>query len=337
MKYRPLLSLPLVFFYLGTCLAMAQSPSKKVLFDHDGGVDDLLSLLLLTQMEQVELMGVVVTPADCFLEDAMTSTLKILALTGHTEVQVAGSDARPVNPFPTKWRAQPMVINAFPAMLNTTENREQISNQPGAEFIAQQLRESEEPVTILITGPCTHTATALARYPELRQKVQQVIWMGGAVDVKGNVAAHKHNGTAEWNAHWDPYAASVLFELGLDVKLIALDVTNSVPVNMDFLKRLARQQEYPLSNLASQCWATTINSIPTYEYTYFMWDALATAYLGIPEAFSSEKAELAVHTNVPAAGQTYRAEGNGNWVNVVKTVDQEIFYQYILRLLSQKK
>ncbi|TGZ37596.1 purine nucleosidase, partial [bacterium M00.F.Ca.ET.162.01.1.1] len=31
---------------------------KKVYFNHDGGVDDLVSLFLLIQMEEVDLIGV---------------------------------------------------------------------------------------------------------------------------------------------------------------------------------------------------------------------------------------------------------------------------------------
>lgn len=328
-------SLFTVLLLIFATMCLAQTSPKKVIFDHDGGVDDLLSLLLLTQMENVELEGVVVTPADCFLEDATISTLKILAMTGKTDVAVAASKVRTVNPFPSEWRAQPIVINAFPAMLTTNGNQNQLSELPAHEFMAQKLRESARPLTILITGPCTNLVKALESYPNLRSKVAEVIWMGGAVDVKGNVATHKHNGTAEWNAYWDPQATESLFKMGLDIKLVALDVTNSVPVNMNFLKKVASQKAYPLSNLASQFWATTINSIPSYEYTYFMWDVLSTTYLGIPESFTSEKVELGVKTELPAEGQTFRSPGNRNWVSLMKTVDKEAFYGYVLELLRQ--
>lgn len=311
----------------------AQTATKRVLFDHDGGVDDLLSLLLLTQMENVELAGVVVTPADCFLEDATISTLKLLKMTGKTNVEVSKSEARAVNPFPNEWRAQPMVLNAFPDMLTVQGNNRQLSDLPAHEFMASKLRAASQPLTILITGPCSNLVNTLATYPELKSKVREVIWMGGAVDVPGNVRTHKHNGTAEWNAYWDPHAAAELFKMGLDIKLIGLDVTNSVPVSMDFLQQLAAQKQHPLSNLASQFWATTINTIPSYEYTYFMWDVLSTTYLGIPQAFTSERAELTVDTQLPAEGRTYRSPGNEHWVQVIKTVDKEAFYGYVLGLL----
>ncbi|MEM6633520.1 MAG: nucleoside hydrolase, partial [Bacteroidota bacterium] len=324
MRYYPSFIYPVylivyLVFFLPT--SQAQNTSRKVIFDHDGGIDDLLSLMLLTQMEDIELLGVCVTPADCFLEDATLSSLKILKLANREACPVAQGNTRPVNPFPTEWRAQPMVVNAFPQMLLTEEDPSQISTLPAHDFIASQLRKSIAPITVLITGPCTNLVKALQLHPELVDKVQEVIWMGGAVDVPGNVATHKHAGTAEWNAHWDPFASKALLGMGLDIKLISLDVTNSVPVRREFLKQLAKQAEYPLSNLASQCWATTINTIPGYEYTYFMWDVLATSYLGIPNVFTTERVELAVHTDLPNEGQTIRLPGNGQWIEVVKTVN----------------
>ncbi len=48
---------------------------KNVWLDHDGGIDDLLSLLLLLQMPDIELKGVTVTPADCYLEPAVQARI----------------------------------------------------------------------------------------------------------------------------------------------------------------------------------------------------------------------------------------------------------------------
>jgi purine nucleosidase len=52
--------------------------SKLVLMDHDGGIDDLLSQLLLMTMEAVEVLAITVTPADCFIEPALESGYKLL-------------------------------------------------------------------------------------------------------------------------------------------------------------------------------------------------------------------------------------------------------------------
>ena len=315
-------------------LAKGTAQNTPVIFDHDGGIDDLLSLLLVSRIPNIDLLGVCVTPADCFLESATSSSLKLLKLAGKEKVRIAQGTVRPVNPFPTEWRAQPMVVNALPQTILLTTDSSGIAPVPAHEFISQQLEDSASPVTFLITGPCSNLVLALEQHPGLKAKVKEVIWMGGAVDTGGNVATFQHNSSAEWNAYWDPFATKKLLGMGLDVKLIALDVTNSVPVKMDFLRRLAGQAEYPLSNLASQMWATTVNTIPGYEYTYFMWDVLATSYLGIPDAFTFERAELAVSTKFPNEGQTYRSPGNGRWVGLAEKVDVERFYEFILDLLA---
>ncbi len=67
---------------------------KKVYFNHDGGVDDLISLFLLLQMGNVELTGVSVIPADCYLEPAMSASRKIIDRFGKGNIEVATSNSR---------------------------------------------------------------------------------------------------------------------------------------------------------------------------------------------------------------------------------------------------
>lgn len=66
---------------------------NKVYFNHDGGVDDLISLFLLLQMENVELTGVSVIPADCYLEPAMYASRKIIDRFGKSSIEVAASNS----------------------------------------------------------------------------------------------------------------------------------------------------------------------------------------------------------------------------------------------------
>ena len=65
------------FLRLPCVLVDLISMSKQlVLMDHDGGVDDYLATMLLMTMEQYELIGVVVTPADCYIQPAVSATRK---------------------------------------------------------------------------------------------------------------------------------------------------------------------------------------------------------------------------------------------------------------------
>ncbi|WP_324677827.1 nucleoside hydrolase [Hymenobacter sp. GOD-10R] len=314
----------------------SSSPATTpVFFDHDGGVDDFLSLLLLLHMRHVQLLGVSVTPADCYLENALLTTHKLLALAQRNDVEVSGGNYHGMNAFPSDWRAKPKILNALPSMINVEVGPHAAHYDDNTAFIIRRLEAAPAPVTFLMTGPCSSLVHALEQAPSLREKIAEVVWMGGAVDVIGNVKTYNHNGTAEWNVFWDPMSAHKLFRSGLPITLVPLDTTNTVPVSFDFLKKLASQAGYFFSNLAGQFWATTIDTIPAYEYTYFMWDVLTTSYLAIPEAFQFEMIELEVSPSSADAGNTYRKPSSGQWVKTAVGVQKERFYEFLFELLKQ--
>ena len=92
---------------------------RKVYLNHDGGVDDLVSLYLLLKMEDVELVGVGVIEADCYLEPAVEASKKIIQKFGSTKDQkicVAASNSRPVHPFPKEWRMHAFTVDALPIL-----------------------------------------------------------------------------------------------------------------------------------------------------------------------------------------------------------------------------
>ena len=158
--------------------------------------------------------------------------------------------------------------------------------------------------------------------------------MAGAFRVPGNVQTYQHNGSAECNVFWDPISSQKLVSYELPLTLIPLDVTNHVPVTKDFLSTLATQIDYRLSNLTGQFWALTIDTIPSYEYTYFMWDILATSYLAMPEHFTTEQVKANVSTRPPNAGQTYLDE-SGYELTIATDVNVTYFYDYLLTQFKQ--
>lgn len=309
---------------------------QKVLFDHDGGVDDLISLIMLLTMKDIEIVGVCVTPADCFLSDATESTLKILKLFGRSDIPVAQGNLHGINPFHYDWRAQPKMCNALPIMLTVEADYSLIHPLPAHEFIENSLHQSEEPISILMTGPCSNLVAALDMNDGLKANIEKVVWMGGAVDVKGNVAIHNHDGSAEWNVFWDPIASAKLVEYQLPLYLVGLDATNCLPIDKEFLTALAQQKDYQVSDLAGQFWACTVASIPSYEFTYFLWDVTTTVCLAEDQqAVFFEQKELAVSINEPDAGKTYAQPGNGQWVNVAMSADKNRVIDFVFGQLRQ--
>lgn len=299
---------------------------KPVLMVHDGGVDDYLSTVLLFTMGHIQVLGIAVTPADCYIDPAVSATRKILDLMGVQGVAVAKSNVRGVNPFPRIFRRDAFTVDHFPILNQNEEIRTPLAPEPGPEFIVKILRAQPEPVTLLETGPLTTVAAALDLAPDIEKNIQEIVWMGGALNVRGNIDPIMEGGqdlTAEWNVYWDPFAAARVWATQIPIILCPLDLTNNVPVTSAFLKQLGRQYKYPLSDFAGQCYALVVHQ------DYFFWDVLTTAYLGHPEYFTLQEYETEIITEGRSQGRTLVKPG-GRKIRALHTVDLDKFYAYIL-------
>ncbi|MEM1136456.1 MAG: nucleoside hydrolase [Bacteroidota bacterium] len=308
--------------------------NRQVIMDHDGSADDFLSLVLLLTMPHINTLGITITPADCYIENALATTLKILAKAKKPDIKIGIGNFHGINAFPADWRAKPKMLNALPSLIGIEVPADVTAFKPANDLIEEQLLNALSPITILMTGPCSNLVHALERNSKIANNIEEVVWMGGAFDVPGNVLTYNHDGTAEWNVFWDPVSAHSLLKYDIPITFIPLDVTNDVPVSIDFLKRLANQSHHFWSNLAGTFWATTLDTIPAYEYTYFMWDVLATSYLYLQEAFTLEEREIDIVPKGASAGKTYWKKGSGHFVKVAKKVDKRLFYSYLLEAFS---
>jgi purine nucleosidase len=296
---------------------------QLVLFDHDGGVDDYLATMLLLTYAHVDVLGIVVTPADCFINSAVGATRKILELMGRPDLVVAQSTARGVHPFPRENRRDSVRIDHFPNLNEKETVATPLAAETGQEFLVNRLRAAERPVTLLVTGPLTNLATALDAAPEVEAKIERLLWMGGALNVSGNVRDSEHDGTAEWNVYWDAPSAGRVWASSIPIVLCPLDITNNVPLTSEFIRRLGRQRRFPISDLAGHCYALVSHQ------PYYFWDVLTTAYLGIPETFQVREWETELIATGRSQGRTLVHPG-GRHITALDTVDTGRFYEYML-------
>ncbi|AFZ36568.1 Inosine/uridine-preferring nucleoside hydrolase [Stanieria cyanosphaera PCC 7437] len=306
---------------------------KLVLMDHDGAIDDFLATILLLTMAEVEPIGIVVTPADCYPRAAVSVTRKILDLMGKSHISVAASTVRGINPFPPEFRRDCTIIDNFPILNEPEQSESRLVTESGQEFIVNQLQAASQPVSLMVTGPLTTLAEAIILQPEIIAKIEAIIWMGGALTVGGNVEkgfALEHDGSAEWNVFWDPIAAKKIWETSIAIILCPLDLTNTVPVTPEFIHLLTKQRQYPLSDLAGLCYALAI------PQTYYCWDILATAYLARPEFYHLETYETDIITEGTSQGRTILKQG-GRTIQVMTKVDKQRFYDYLLKQLKALK
>ena len=276
---------------------------KHVYFNHDGGVDDLISLFLLLQMEDIQLIGVSAIGADSYVEPAESASRKIINRFSRYPLDVAASEERGKNPFPKDWRMHAFFMDALPILNERVPVQSQLRTVPAYQDIIDRLETSETSVTLLFTGPLTDLAKALQVAPHITEKIERLVWMGGTFLERGNVEEPEHDGTAEWNAFWDPEAVKTVFDSTIPIDMVALESTNQVPLTLNIRQMGADERHYPGVDFLGVSYA----AVPPLTHfqtnsTYFLWDVLTTAYVGQPSLVKKEEVKASVYTKGPSQG-----------------------------------
>ncbi|MED0990467.1 nucleoside hydrolase [Bacillus nitratireducens] len=308
---------------------------KKVYFNHDGGVDDLISLFLLLQMENIALTGVSVIPADCYLEPAMSASRKIIDRFGKRNIEVAASNSRGKNPFPKDWRMHAFYVDALPILNESGKVVTPAAAKPAHHHIIETLLQTDGKTTLLFTGPLTDLARALYEAPIIEDKIERLVWMGGTFRTAGNVHEPEHDGTAEWNSFWDPEAVARVWNANIIIDLVTLESTNQVPLTIDIREQWAKERKYIGVDFLGQCYAMVPPLVHfSTNSTYYLWDVLTAAFVGKADLAKVQTIKSIVHTYGPSQGRTVETD-DGRPVNFVYDVNHNSFFNYITELAKK--
>ena len=184
-----------------------------IVLDCDPGHDDAIALLLALASPEVELLGVTTTYGNQTLEKTTANAIRMLELVGRDDIPVADISARPLV---REIRVAAHVHGE--SGLDGPELPPARGAAAAPSTIADRVRDSERPVTLIATGPLTNAAHYLDQ--QNRPEFERIVIMGGSIG-EGNVTP-----AAEFNIWADPEAAHRVFQSGLDVTMIGLDVTH---------------------------------------------------------------------------------------------------------------
>ncbi|WP_147630105.1 nucleoside hydrolase [Staphylococcus xylosus] len=309
---------------------------KQIYFNHDGGVDDLISLFLLLHMDDIKLVGVSAIGADSYIEPAVSASQKIVNRFSEQPIHIAASKERGKNPFPKDWRMHAFFMDALPILNEPTNGHSNILKHEAYLDIIDKIHNSPEKVTLLFTGPLTDLAKAITVDATIVQNIERLVWMGGTFLEKGNVEEPEHDGTAEWNAFWDPEAVKTVFDTEIKIDMVALESTNQVPMTWDVRQAWANERHYPGVDFLGVSYA----AVPPLTHfqtnsTYFLWDVLTTAYIAMPDLILKHDLNVSVYTEGPSQGKTYVDDQCGRPISVIDHVDHDNFFKYITDLAKK--
>jgi pyrimidine-specific ribonucleoside hydrolase len=208
-----------------------------LLIDCDPGIDDAVAVLLACASPEVSLLGLTTVAGNVGLPHTTRNARRLLALAGREDVPVAaGADRALVRASPGRAVHVPGPDGVHRAEL--PEPTVPVDPRTAVDLMADTVRGSADPVTLVAIGPLTNVALFYAVHPGLAARLGRVVVMGGSAGA-GNASA-----AAEFNVWSDPEAAyRVLTDPGLPravpTTMIGLELTETVPLTAADLDLLA--------------------------------------------------------------------------------------------------
>ncbi|MDF1726649.1 MAG: nucleoside hydrolase [Sulfitobacter sp.] len=203
-------------------------PKRKIIIDTDPGQDDAVAILLaLSSPEDIEVLGITCVAGNVPLDLTSKNALIVCELAGKPDVKVyAGCDRPMGRDLVTAEHVHGKTGLDGPSL---PDPGMRLQEQHAVDFIIETLR-AEPPgtVTLCPLGPLTNIATAFERAPDIAERVQEIVLMGGAYFEVGNITP-----AAEFNIYVDPQAADIIFKSRAPIVVMPLDVTHKALVTSE--------------------------------------------------------------------------------------------------------
>ncbi|HEV2506869.1 MAG TPA: nucleoside hydrolase [Mesorhizobium sp.] len=343
----------------GSVLAsMANAAPEKIILDTDFSTigDDGQTLIMAAQLQKegvIELLGVTVVTGNNWLKQEVADALRAVERLGIDEkVGVYAGANLPLVHDPRSFEHE-RALFGFGESYKTAFHRPQptdkdliappdgfatkakLRQENAVDFIIHTVKANPGEVSLLVIGPATNIALAIRKNPEIVPLIKRIVYMAGAVDVKGNTTP-----AAEMNVWIDPEAARIVMREPVAQALIPLDVTDITQIGKAEFDRIVAK-EGPVQKLLGDSWmAKRFAKDANAKANVF--DTLALAYLVDP-TFATKVEDLYVDVDVaygPSYGRTL-----GYWkeqptpllqkVKVVKEFDNKRFNDFYVDLLTR--
>ena len=265
--------------------------ARKIIIDTDPGQDDAVAILLALASPELEVLGLTAVAGNVPLPLTEKNCRIICELAGKPETRVfAGCDAPLSRKLVTAEHVHGKTGLDGPQMADPVMPLEE---QHAVDYIIDTLRaEPSGTVTLCPLGPLTNIATAFQKAPDIVERVQEIVLMGGAYFQVGNITP-----AAEFNIYVDPEAADIVVRSGVPLVMMPLDVTHKALTNR------ARVEAFRgLGNEVGRMVAAWTDFFERFDKEKYgsegapLHDPCVIAYLLKPELFSGRYVNVEVET-----------------------------------------
>ncbi|HET9851799.1 MAG TPA: nucleoside hydrolase [Candidatus Limnocylindrales bacterium] len=269
-----------------------------LIIDSDPGLDDALAIGLAVARPELDLLAVTTVGGNADVRHCTTNALRLLELYGAGDVPVAEGSAGAL--FGSVVRATEIHGEAGIGSTVLPEAGASARPEGAVDLMASILRSHPVPVVLAPIGPLTNIALLLRLHPALAPRIAHICLMGGSIG-DGNTTA-----SAEFNVYADPEAAAIVFESGLPITMMGLDVTHQAvlyPPASARLRALGTRSGAVAAELADYALRREGQWYGTPRMS--VHDAVAIAHLAIADLVDVAEYDVQVDTGSgPARGRT---------------------------------
>jgi purine nucleosidase len=268
---------------------------KKIIIDTDPGQDDAIAILLaLASPQDIEVLGITAVAGNVPLDLTQKNARIVCELAKRTDIPVfAGCDRPLAHRLVTAEHVHGKTGLDGPDLPDPTMP---LQDMHAVDFIIDTVRQHPSgSVTLCPLGPLTNIASAINKAPDIIEKIDQIVLMGGAYFEVGNITP-----AAEFNIYVDPEAAEIVMKSGANITMLPLDVTHKALVTR------ARNDAFrALNTPAGLAVAQMTDFFERFDKEKYgssgapLHDPTVIAYLIAPELFSGRNINVEIETKSP--------------------------------------
>lgn len=225
--------------------ASSSNPSKphRIILDTDPGVDDAIAIFLALRSPELHVEALTPVCGNVPLSLTLPNALRLVEIAGRTDIPVAAGAATPlVRRLVTAKYAHG---NNGLGGVDFPEPKLKPVSETATELIRRIVRANPGEISIVAVGPLTNVATVLKSDSTIAPIIKSIVIMGGSLS-GGNITP-----AAEFNFYVDPEAARIVFDSGVPLTMVGLDVTNKVIIREEQVRALEAAQN-PVSQAAGK-------------------------------------------------------------------------------------
>jgi inosine-uridine nucleoside N-ribohydrolase len=263
--------------------AVAQQP-QKIIFDTDFAYipqDDAMALLFVLNCPELQILGITTVAGNKSLNVAVADSLKVLELTGRTEIPVYRGAAGPLMHDKTEWDVKRhggwYANDPAPAPPGGFAKKKAEATS-AIDFLVNTVMQNPGQVTILAIGPLTNIAMAMRMEPAFAGNVKQLVIMGGAIASQPDGGGN-HTPNAEFNFYVDPEAAQVVLRSGIPIVLSTLNVSRKAKFTKEWYDKIVAV-DTPATRMIKERMGPGFEKSP--ERAGLMYDQIAAVTLVDP-------------------------------------------------------